>query len=81
MLWVRAPPGTLDSVFPLWYDAHASGDVAKWQGRGLQNPDHGFESRRRLKNTAGLKEGRPLVCRSSLVNRLSAIYGAVEFIL
>ena len=26
------------------------GDVAKWQGRGLQNLDHGFESRRRLHN-------------------------------
>ncbi len=24
------------------------GDVAKWQGRGLQNPDRGFKSRRRL---------------------------------
>ena len=24
------------------------GDVAKWQGKGLQNPDHGFKSRRRL---------------------------------
>ena len=24
------------------------GDVAKWKGMGLQNPDHGFESRRRL---------------------------------
>jgi hypothetical protein len=26
----------------------ANGDVAKWQGKGLQNPDHGFKSRRRL---------------------------------
>ena len=25
------------------------GDVAKWQGKGLQNPHHGFKSRRRLK--------------------------------
>jgi len=25
-----------------------SGDVAKWQGKGLQNPDHGFKSHRRL---------------------------------
>ena len=24
------------------------GVVAKWQGKGLQNPDHGFKSRRRL---------------------------------
>ena len=24
------------------------GDVAKWKGKGLQNPDHGFKSRRRL---------------------------------
>ena len=24
------------------------GDVAKWQGRGLQNPDRRFESGRRL---------------------------------
>ena len=24
------------------------GDVAKWEGKGLQNPDHGFKSRRRL---------------------------------
>jgi uncharacterized metal-binding protein len=26
------------------------GDVAKWQGKGLQNPEHGFKSHRRLKN-------------------------------
>jgi hypothetical protein len=32
------------------------GDVAKWQGRGLQNPDRGFKSRRRLLNTALLLE-------------------------
>ena len=25
-----------------------SGDVAKWEGKGLQNPHHGFKSRRRL---------------------------------
>ena len=25
-----------------------TGVVAKWQGKGLQNPDHGFKSRRRL---------------------------------
>jgi hypothetical protein len=25
------------------------GDVAKWQGKGLQNPHRGFNSRRRLK--------------------------------
>src|SRR5262249_49245968 len=25
-----------------------SGNVAKWQGKGLQNPDHRFESGRRL---------------------------------
>ena len=24
------------------------GDVAKWEGSGLQNRDHGFKSRRRL---------------------------------
>jgi hypothetical protein len=24
------------------------GDVAKWQGKGLQNPHHGFKSHRRL---------------------------------
>jgi hypothetical protein len=24
------------------------GVVAKWEGKGLQNPDHGFKSRRRL---------------------------------
>ena len=24
------------------------GDVAKWEGKGLQNPHHGFKSRRRL---------------------------------
>ena len=28
--------------------------MAKWEGKGLQNPDHGFKSRRRLKN--GLSE-------------------------
>ncbi len=27
------------------------GDVAKWQGKGLQNPDRGFESRRRLSSS------------------------------
>ncbi len=31
------------------------GDVAKWQGKGLQNPDHGFKSRRRLKAKKTLK--------------------------
>jgi hypothetical protein len=25
-----------------------NGDVAKWQGKGLQNPDHGSKSHRRL---------------------------------
>ena len=29
-------------------DLQFFGDVAKWQGKGLQNPDHGFKSRRRL---------------------------------
>jgi hypothetical protein len=29
-----------------------AGDVAKWQGKGLQNPHHGFKSRRRLKTNA-----------------------------
>ena len=28
-----------------------NGDVAKWEGKGLQNPDHGFKSRRRLCKT------------------------------
>jgi hypothetical protein len=27
------------------------GDVAKWQGKGLQNPHHGFKSHRRLSIT------------------------------
>ena len=27
------------------------GDVAKWQGKGLQNPEHGFKSHRRLSLT------------------------------
>ena len=26
--------------------------MAKWEGKGLQNPDHGFKSRRRLKKRA-----------------------------
>jgi hypothetical protein len=26
----------------------ANGVVAKWQGKGLQNPHHGFKSHRRL---------------------------------
>jgi hypothetical protein len=30
------------------------GVVAKWEGKGLQNPDHGFKSRRRLKSVHGL---------------------------
>ena len=29
------------------------GDVAKWQGKGLQNPHHGFKSHRRLKKKTG----------------------------
>jgi hypothetical protein len=29
----------------------AHGVVAKWQGKGLQNPHHGFKSRRRLKKS------------------------------
>src|SRR5512143_1022216 len=28
--------------------SYQHGVVAKWQGKGLQNPDHGFKSRRRL---------------------------------
>jgi hypothetical protein len=39
------------------------GDVAKWQGKGLQNPDRGFESRRRLSSShpaqAKAGHGRP----------------------
>jgi hypothetical protein len=31
------------------------GDVAKWQGKGLQNPDRGFESRRRLSSPFSLQ--------------------------
>jgi hypothetical protein len=27
---------------------HLHGVVAKWEGKGLQNPHHGFKSRRRL---------------------------------
>ena len=27
---------------------NSNGVVAKWEGKGLQNPDHGFKSRRRL---------------------------------
>ncbi len=29
------------------------GDVAKWEGKGLQNPDQGFKSPRRLKAARG----------------------------
>ncbi len=37
--------------------AEFPGDVAKWQGKGLQNPDHRFESGRRLpiENTSALQ--------------------------
>ena len=30
------------------FNLKSNGVVAKWQGKGLQNPDHGFKSRRRL---------------------------------
>ena len=30
------------------FNINSYGVVAKWQGKGLQNPDHGFKSRRRL---------------------------------
>jgi hypothetical protein len=30
------------------FNLFSYGVVAKWQGKGLQNPDHGFKSRRRL---------------------------------
>ena len=33
---------------PVARSFYSPGDVAKWQGKGLQNPDHGFKSRRRL---------------------------------
>jgi hypothetical protein len=33
------------------------GDVAKWQGKGLQNPHHGFKSHRRLKQKDQLIAG------------------------
>jgi hypothetical protein len=31
------------------------GVVAKWQGKGLQNPHHGFKSHRRLKEDEPVK--------------------------
>ena len=33
---------------PIARSIYLYGVVAKWQGKGLQNPDHGFKSRRRL---------------------------------
>jgi hypothetical protein len=30
------------------FNVRTHGVVAKWEGKGLQNPDHGFKSRRRL---------------------------------
>ncbi len=47
-----------------------TGDVAKWQGKGLQNPDHGFKSRRRLNASRvsprrGLRKSRRRLKRRS----------------
>jgi hypothetical protein len=38
--WKNSEPFAISHFIP--------GDVAKWEGKGLQNPDHGFKSRRRL---------------------------------
>jgi hypothetical protein len=35
-------------INPHFQSAIHTGVVAKWEGKGLQNPDHGFKSRRRL---------------------------------
>jgi hypothetical protein len=32
------------------YNKLLNGVVAKWQGKGLQNPHHGFKSHRRLRS-------------------------------
>src|SRR4051794_15813325 len=37
-------------------ESGTSGGVAKWQGMGLQNPDHRFESGRRLQISSSGKE-------------------------
>ena len=39
----------IDKEIGAHYNLFCSGDVAKWEGKGLQNPHHGFKSRRRLK--------------------------------
>ena len=40
--------GIFDKGLSASYNIIHAGDVAKWEGMGLQNPDHGFKSRRRL---------------------------------
>ena len=39
----------VDKEISAYYNGPCYGDVAKWEGKGLQNPHHGFKSRRRLK--------------------------------
>ena len=43
-----APGNHLTKGYAPFIILSLSGDVAKWEGKGLQNPDHGFKSRRRL---------------------------------
>ncbi len=38
-----------------WFIIYTFGDVAKWQGKGLQNPHHRFKSDRRLYNPIKLR--------------------------
>ena len=38
----------VDKEISAHYNSFVQGDVAKWEGKGLQNPHHGFKSRRRL---------------------------------
>src|SRR5207248_6003161 len=50
-----AVSATVESAGARWYtfgtirgESPRHGDVAKWQGKGLQNPHRGFDSHRRL---------------------------------
>jgi hypothetical protein len=40
--------GTDQNHQSAFFNINSYGVVAKWEGKGLQNPDHGFKSRRRL---------------------------------
>src|SRR5919199_6570216 len=54
------------------YNCESPGDVAKWQGSGLQNRDHRFESGRRLPRTFEYKTRTTVLARPASIPRIDS---------